>query len=375
MKNKTKSLLATLLIFAVVLCTVSCGANKGDYIYKNNSDEYVYKYGDYSIDKNFYSYWLARYKAVLMYTYSDISDTAEYWDTDYGSGSADAVLTAYADETIKNYLMSVYLFSHYNLAMNDNTVKTVDSQLAEILEDGYEGNVALLNEDAYVYGINYNMLRQIYLAEAKTEIVYSYLTSKILGDKLNDEMRDKYLEENYAHTTHIFVATEYDYNIDKDGNVIYDSNGSYTTELTDQQKKEKQEKIAEIEALDLTVDNFSEYQKKYNEDIAVDKYKNGYFVSSNITFDTSYVTTALTMQPGEIKKIEGENGVYFILKSDMSKKAYSDKDNADFFKDYDNHVLDYLYWQYMEELYADITVNDEVKKNISIKTVEPCFYF
>ena len=374
MKKVFYCFLCVILVCTMIFCTVSCGAAK-DYFYKNNTKDYVYKCGDFVVDKNFYTYWLSRYKAVLMYTYSDIKDTDEYWDSDQGNGSANDVLTSYADSTIKNYIASLYLFDKFSLDLGSSKLSSVETQLSEILEDGYDGYVSKLNEEAYKFGINYDMLRQIYLAEAKTEVVYSYLTGDVLKNSVTDEMRDKYLDENYAHTTHIFVATEYSYNVDKDGNIIYDSNGNYTTELTDAQKKDKQSKIAEIDALEINVENFADYQAKYNEDPSLKLYKNGYFVSTNNNYDTAYVTTAMTMKPGEIKKVEGSQGVYYILKQDMPQKAYSDTENKDFFDKFDNHILDYLYWQYMDKIYADISVNEQVKKNISIKTVEPCWYF
>ena len=251
----------------------------------------------------------------------------------------------------------------------------MDKQLAEIVDDGYGGDVSALNAEAYQFGINYDMLRQIYMAEAKTEVVYSYLTSKVLSDKLTDELREKYLGENYAHTTHIFVATEYSYNIDKDGNIIYDSDGNYTTELTDAEKAEQKKKIEKLDSLSITRENFSEYQNEYNEDPAVSMYKNGFFVSSSNNYDAAYVTAALTMSPGEVKKVEGSEGVYYILKEEMPEGAYSNKDNSDFFDKYDSKILDYLYWQYMEQIYKDISTNEEVKKGISVKSVSPCWYF
>ena len=374
MKRSFLKVTCLLLLVTITLCAVSCGTEK-DYFYKNNTKDYVYKYGDFVVEKNFYTYWLARYKAVLMYTYSDIKDTEDYWNSEYGNGTADDVLTSYADQTVKNYLASLYLFNKYALSLSNSKISSVNTQLSEILEDGYDGNVASLNSEAYKYGINYDMLRQIYLAEAKTEVVYSYLTEKVLKDKLTDDLRDSYLNENYAHTTHIFVATEYSYNIDNDGNIIYDSNGNYTTKLTEDQKKEKQNKIKDMDALTITAENFANYQKQYNEDPSINLYKNGFFISTSNNYDAAYASAALTMKPGEVKKVEGSEGVYYILKQEMPAKAYSDKDNADFFENYDKKILDYLYWQHMEEFYKDISVNDEVKKNISIKTVDPCWYF
>ena len=375
MKITIKRFLGIILALLTVISTVGCSTG-GNYFYKNNSSEYVFKYGDYSINDNFYKYWLARYKAVLMYTYYDIDDTSAFWDKSYGDGgTANEVFTAYADETIKNYLMSIFLFDDLGLTLSEATLRSVDEQLEEIVADGYEGNVASLNEEAFEYGINYNMLREIYIAEKKTEMVYDHLCENILKDKLSDDKRDQYLSENYAHTTHIFVSTKYSYNLDKDGNPIYNDDGSYTTELTREEIAKKEEIIKEIDGADLNLVNFLEYQSKYNDDIAIDKYKNGYFVSTNISFDTEYVTAALTMKPGEIKKVQGTNGVYYILKEEMPERAYSDKDNADFFADYDKKVLGFMYWEYMDELYKGIDVNKDVKSQYDIKSIAPCWYF
>jgi hypothetical protein len=259
--------------------------------------------------------------------------------------------------------------------MSNSKLASVDSQLAEIVADGFEGNVAKLNEQAYEFGINYNMLRQIYVAEAKTESVYNYMIGSVLSGKLNDELRDSFLYDNYARTSHIFVSTKYSYNIDKDGNLIYDSNGKYTVELTEDQIKEKKSLITKIDEIGLNADNFAEYQKQFNEDPAIKKYENGYFVNSKTDMDTAYITAALSMNTDEVKKVETADGVYYILKKPMLAKAYSDTKNADFFPAYDATILDYLYREEMEKLYGEITINEELKKNISIKTVKPCFYF
>ncbi len=369
-----KRALALLLVVIMAFSMLACN-KQGGYFYKNGSKEYIFKYGDYSITENFYTYWLARYKAVLMYQYSDVSDTDEFWDGAYGNSTANDIYTAYSDETVKNYLMSLYLFDFYKLTISEKRMTAIDQQLSEIISDGYAGNVASLNKDAYQYGINYEMLREIYIAEAKTEIVYDHILKNVVNSKLTDEVRDSYLKDNYANTTHIFVSTEMKYNFDKDGNPIYDDKGKYTTELTEAEKKEKEKIISELDSITLNSLNFSEYQDKYNDDIAMKKYKNGYFVSANIDFDSAYVTAALTMKEGEIKKVEGENGVFYILKRSMPEKAYSNSDNSDFFVNYDTSVKQYLYWEFMAGLYKDIEINTELKKDITLKTVTPCWNF
>lgn len=378
--------ITSLLLVLLIVCAslVSCNGSK-DYVYKNNTKEYIFRYGDYTIADNFYSYWVAAYKAILMYQYYDIEDTDSYWDKDFGSGTANDVLTAYADENIKQYLISCYLFDKYKMVLSDEVGKTVDQQLSGILSDVYEGNVADLNKDASEYGINYKMLRAIYLIEAKAEIVYDYLSKNVFSAEISDEIRDEYLAANYAHTTHIFVATKYKYNfkLDENGNVIYDKNGdpvfdsesNATTDLTEDEIKEKEKIIAEIDALELNADNFDAYVKKYNEDVSADKYKNGYYFSSKNDYDAKYISAALSMKEGEVKKVEGTNGVYYIKKESMDQKPYSNKENADFFDDYDNNVIGYMYSKFMAEHFGDISVNDALKKTITIKTVAPCWYF
>lgn len=372
--TKLKKAIALILTSVVIFMSVSCGDSDKDYIYKNDTDEYVFKHTDFVIDKNFYTYWLARYKAVLMYSYSDMDDSEEFWSQNLGTGSAYDVLTAYADETVKNYLVSVYLFSKYGLSLGSR-VNAVDSQLAEIVADGYEGNVALLNEQAYEYGINYNMLRQIYIAEAKTETVRDYLMSVVLRSKLTDELRDSYLYDNYARTDHIFIATKYAYNIDEDGNFIYDEYGNYTQNLTDDQKREKWTLVNQIDAEGITAEKFAEYKEKYNEDTSIDSYSNGYFVSLKTDINKQYVISALSMEVGEVKKVETDIGVYYIMKKPMIAKAYNDSKNSDFFPNYDSVVLDYLYFEEMKTHYKDVVINEELKKSISIKEVKPCFDF
>ena len=368
-----KRILAVTLLALLVFSAVGCSS--GSYFYKNKSDEFIFKYGDYSVTKNFYTYWMASYKAGLMYQYSDIDDTDTFWNSAYGDSTANEVYTANADMLIKNYLMSLYLFDFYKLSLSQSKAAQLEKQLSELVADGYDGNIANLNKEAYEYGINYDMLKEIYLAEAKTEAVYDYVLTNVVNSKLTDEARESYLKANYAHTTHIFVNTEFKYNVDDKGNYIYDDKGSNTLDLTDEEKKEKERIIAELDSSSLNTVNFTELQKKYNDDPAIDKYKNGYFISANIDYDTSYVTAALTMKEGEIKKVEGKNGVFYILKQSMPEKAYADEDNADFFVDYDKSVSDYLYWEFMSGLYTKIEINTELKKDITIKSVPPCWYF
>jgi len=89
-----------------------------------------------------------------------------------------------------------------------------------VLTDG-NGSKTKLNAVLSAYGVNYNMLREIYIAEAKVAAVQAHLygeNASLIGDNLKTE----YLEENYVHFRQILLASyKYVYETDANGDVIY----------------------------------------------------------------------------------------------------------------------------------------------------------
>jgi ParB-like chromosome segregation protein Spo0J len=76
-------------------------------------------YNEYTVDVNYYTYWLSRFKANFLDHYTDVEDTEEYYDSVISADGRTAaeVMTDISDEAIKNFLVSEYLCDVYGLKL------------------------------------------------------------------------------------------------------------------------------------------------------------------------------------------------------------------------------------------------------------------
>lgn len=339
------------------------------------NSEYVMKYENKEVSVNYYRYWLSSYKARLLYYYRDIEDSEEFWNSKYSEGvTIDDFLTETVDNYIKNYLVSDYLCDKFDISLTDATIKEIDNQLNDILTEIGEGSVSKFNSYAAEFGVNFKMLRNIYIMEAKSNLVYDYLISNQIKDAVNDDVIEEYYQNNYCRIKHIYIATQFSSNFNENGEPIYDENGNYTKDYTEEEKAAKLARVSQLEAV-LTKDNFADYVEEYNEDPAVNIYKNGFYLSANTDYDANVITAGLTMNTGEVRKVETAYGIYFVYKYELDKGAWSNEENSDFFGDMYDTVCDKLYNEMINGYFKDIEINEEAKRGISIKTVSPCSYF
>lgn len=356
----------TLLLSVVMLATLlsSC-----------RSTEYVMKYQDKKISVNYYTYWLSSYKARLMYYYSDIQDSEEFWNSEYAQGvTIDSFLTSNVDDYVKRYLIADYLCDYYKISLTDSAVSSIDDQLAQILEDVGSGSVSKFNSVASEYGVNYKMLRNIYIMEAKAEMVYDYIIENQIKSTITDAVIEDYYQNNYCRLKHIYISTQFSTNYDENGDPVYDADGNYTKDYTDEEKAAQIAKAAQLEAV-ITPQNFADYVDTYNEDPAVKNYTNGFYLSAATDYDSNIIKAGLTMNVGEVQKVETDYGIYFIYKCELDQGAWANNANSDFFGDIYSDVSDKLYNDLISGYYSDVQINEEVKEGISIKTVSPCNYF
>jgi len=364
-KRVLRILCAAIAALLLALPLASCGAKDA-----------VMTYEGYSFNTNFYTYWLSSFKANFLYSYYDVVDTEEYFDSvisDDGK-TADQVMTEMSDDIIKTYLVAEYFCDKYGISPTENMLKAIDEQLERILTEQADGSKNAFNAIAAEYGINYKMLSEIYIIEAKAELFYQFYAQNFLTPTLTDDMRSEYCKNNYAKCDFIYVSTQYRYNTNEEGKFVFDENGSYLIDLTEEEKKDKQSKISEL-AAKLNESNFDSLRKEYNEDPSADEYKNGYYFSFNMEYNESVLTAAQLMDEGEIRRVDTDYGVYFLRKHQTEGDAYSKEENADFFTDFDTLLVQYLFDKMMAEETAKVVINEENKKGISIKTVSPCSYF
>ncbi|MBO5293902.1 MAG: hypothetical protein J6B71_01445 [Clostridia bacterium] len=111
--------------------------------------------------------------------------------------------------TCRNYLVVLYLFEKEGLTLSSAAEEEIEDRLEELILTDGEGSKTKLNALLSTYGVNYNMIKEAYLLEAKADAVRTHLfgTNASLVDK---QIKDEYLNENYVHFRQIFLAN-YDY--------------------------------------------------------------------------------------------------------------------------------------------------------------------
>ncbi len=228
MKNHTASFMAKLLagflaLLMLMLCCASC-ASKGKALITLNKDGYKV-----SFSVNHYEFLLSRWKGALVT--SNVSNNgfnaeqdAFYDFKDKFNGTDLQTLSEYyADKILENsrtYTAVLWLFDSMELSLSDDQIDEVDQRMDDILE-AYGGSKTKLNALLGTYGVNYNLLREMYLMEAKITVVQNALYGSE-GSLLGDEVKEEFLSENYVRFKQIFLPYfKYVYKTDKNGDEIY----------------------------------------------------------------------------------------------------------------------------------------------------------
>ncbi len=353
---------------AIVLCLsqlfllASCGAGSG-----------VMEYEGYVIENGYYQYWLSRFKANILYSYYDIDDTPEFWASEYSEGvTTEELFTGYADDVIKKYLVCDKLSDNYGLSLSSSYISGIDKTVDELIAELADGNKSLFNTICSEYGINSTMLRDIYLMEGKYELFRSYALDKLIT--VSDSDKEKYVEDNYVHFTHIYISTNHRLVTDEDGKIVVDEKGEYTEPYTAEEKKAQEAKVSELREK-LTLENYGECQKQYNEDTSLEEYKNGFFFSADSDYDLVVISKAMALAVGEIGEVATDYGVFFIKRLEADNDAFKEEENKDFFVNLEDEVEEYKFSEYLEEYTKNVVINEEEKKKITITNVTPCYYF
>ena len=172
------------------------------------------------ITANQYQFLLSRVKGSLHYTgYNVASDS--FWNmiiddrnTTYDDYFRNAVL-----EDARRYVAALTIFEEKGLVLPQSYLDRIDEDIEEFTRDA--GSTSALNSQLSAYGINVDMLREIYIMEAK----YDYVQAVIYGadgELLAAEARLAYLNENAVCFKQVLIrAFDYVYEKDTNGDDVY----------------------------------------------------------------------------------------------------------------------------------------------------------
>lgn len=338
--------------------------------------------GEHKVTEAKYSYWASQAKGNYMYSYEDVQNTDEYWQSEIQEG---VTVAEYLDDltlsSVKTTLVACKLFDENGLSFTSEEKKSVSDLIDDLIIERAEGSKNMMNTMLGEYGINTNILEDIYLDEAKISKVNDHLYGEGGEYALTDEDYESFYMENYVHFQMIYINNAYEYVTDEEGNRTTDESGYYMTEDMDPETKaEKDAAIASVQERLAQGEDFNALYEEYSE---LKAYDNGYYYSAADSYsDMLYyrlVAECESLEIGGYATVESDTGTCIIQKLDLDAGAWADSANKDFFgegaADFKTLVQETAFRTLLESYFDDITVDEDIVKKYSVATVTPAYFF
>ena len=347
-------LLALALALAALLALASCGKAK---------QEVAFELGDQKITVNMYRLWLSRVKGV----YSNAGD--DIWDEVNEDGRTyNEVFTGFVTDNAKTFVSAMHLFSELGLELPKSEINEIDKTMKTLLEERGDGSKSTLNSYLSAYGVNYDILREVYIIEAKLDYLEEYLYGANGQEKISDEEKDAYYKENYARVKQIFLYTSNKPITDDEGNFTYDEQGNVATrDFTDAEIAAQEKKAQEVMNKVSAGENFDTLMTKYSEDKANEQYPGGYYFTKASQYVTEVVDLAFQLEVGGYSMVSSQYGIHIILREELDEGGYAASANSDFFTDFESTLVTQKLSERLAEFADDIGVYEDVIAKYNIK--------
>ncbi len=360
-------LLALVLVSALVfpLLFASCG-------YRSKYDA-VMEYNGIKLTEEFYNYWLATYKRNILASYTDASDTEEFWNSKFDeTHTVEEYFTELLNKEITNYLISQDLYKRYKLKLSSSTKKSIDNDIKEKID--FYGGRGSLNATLSKMMLNIDALEQIYLWEAKHDLVYSTLFGQGGPLEITDSALIDYYEKHYTRIKYVvFYMT--DIEKDEDGNYVYDDAGNLiSTPLSDEALEQKNKKINEFKTklengtdFDALIEDYSEYDTS--------SYPNGFFISENNLdiWGPEIYKAVVNGKEGDIAIVNEEEAIFYVQICKLT--PFDELDDADITQLTDLKFTEYatrkVYNDFYEELAGKVKINQKVMDRYKLSQIKP----
>ena len=334
--------------------------------------------GDVKITSNMFCYWMSRYKAMFLYMYfGTTTDNSQYWSAQLAEGvTYGDFLETLAITNIKSNAVCLKLFEDYGLSLTKDQINAVDEAINQKISSA--GSKAALNSALSAYGANVNVLREIYLAEAKLNVLKDYLYGDNGIDRVTDAELDAYYKENYFRDKHILVLTGAKYVLSDDGKPEVDSTtGSYkTAELTADEKAVKIELAADLEKRIAAGEDFDSLCVQYTEDLGMQQFPGGYYFTSTSTYlPTGVISAVQGMKVGDVQTVETSAGIYIVKRYELEDKAYQNTDLTAMFSDISSTVMSMKLQNLVAEHVSEIVTNDAIIADYPLAYCSANFYY
>lgn len=439
---KKQLLRITLLLLSLVLLLVplsscaSCSGGTPILSLKADGKKYTYSVNLYELQLSI----LKGNLAVAGYTINGKNALQNaFWDMtdDFGDGklqTADEYYRSVILDECRYVLIAQYLFDLYGLELSEATLDEIDDYLEEFVTTDGDGNKNKLNSVLSDYGINYDMLEEYLVMNAKLAAVQDHLYGR-----LGHNVKQNYLEETYVHFDQIFLANyNYVYETDKygdeiyfnqsdgtvcykttaytsleNGEVIYYTDSSKTHVSYDTENGVRSYKIsadgtgyvtepkseAELKALDNRLDalmtdlrnatpaQFTALVESVSEG---EVYDDGYYLQKGVEYssgsDTLYYLDQImekleTVEVGDIFYVESTMGYHIVMKLAHTEKAYELSENDTWFDSsysisFTDALTNKIFRSECDKYYDMVELDREIYSDAkTLKDVLPNYYY
>ncbi|MGM9644043.1 MAG: hypothetical protein ACI3X1_03060 [Eubacteriales bacterium] len=411
MKKSIKMISLCLCLVFLVSVFTACGTKT------------VMSYEDKTLSVNVYEFLMSRMKGTLAY-YGYEVDKDSFWNTviDMNGTTYDDYFCQVMKEQAMNYIIADKIFDERGLVFGESDEAQIDKVMKTHVDRA--GSKSSLNAELKEFGVNYDILREIYVLEAKIELLREHLYGKD-GEKIDSAEKEKFFNENYVAFRQIFLAT-YDYVTDEDrfgdivyytdekhekiaydtvggvtktdefgktvkdilgdteyytadGRIAYDrQNGviGYVTnddgdkvieELDDKEKAALHEKAQEyLEKCNGDVELFEDYIKQYdeseNDGVVYLVSSAGYYAAQNdaVAYFDEMAEKLAVLDPYECVLYQSEYGYHVLCRYENEPGAYDKEENKDIFETFTDDLISTLFEDMCRKLYDSVTVDSAV---------------
>ncbi|MBQ4562083.1 MAG: hypothetical protein IJA55_07160 [Clostridia bacterium] len=333
-------------------------------------------YKGVKVSKSLYSYWMSTYKSSFLYYYNEGVDSDEFWDTLITDEQTyEEYITEWIDTEMQYRTVALWLFDEYKLELAPEVVAEIDADIDEKLE--YAGSREAMNTELSRLGMNIDMLREVYIANAKYDSVKEYLYGNGGAEAPTEKDRANYYNGNYYCLKYITIYSGSILKTDESGNYVYDEDGQIElVKLNDEEKAVKEQLINTVmEGLEGGGD-FDEYTKEFSE-VDYSDYPNGFFVSENdySRFGSDIINAAKELGIGEVKRISDDNVTYILKKYELPDYIALTPEDKKQLEDMDSYIVREKFTEKFDGYIKDILINSELKASFDIREISENSYF
>ncbi len=225
-KTAAKNIISVFLsLVLLVSFLVSC----------SGTGETLMTHEDKTLSVSTYEFLLTRMKGTLASYGYDVSDD-DFWNSIISSDGMtydDYFRTTMLKQACY-YLIAEVLFDEEGLTLSDEKIAEIDKKMDKLVENA--GSKFKLNSELSMCGVNYNMLREIYITEAKVAALKEHFYGKD-GEKIDSEIKEEFLNANYVSFKQVFLAGyAYETETDAKGDTVFYTDEKATAIAYDKEK-------------------------------------------------------------------------------------------------------------------------------------------